>query len=46
MKTLVAPLAAGVLAAALLYGLLSAAARDLPPSQDPWLDAWIERGKS
>jgi hypothetical protein len=44
MKALLAPLACGTLAAALLYGLLSAAERRVPESEDPWLDAWIGDG--
>ncbi len=44
MKPLLAPLACGVAAALLLYGILSAAERRLPKSEDPWLDAWIGDG--
>lgn len=39
-----APVACGAATALLLYGLLSAAERRLPESQDPWLDAWIADG--
>jgi len=44
MKPLMAPLACGALVAALLYGLLAAAERKLPESEDPWLDGWIGDG--
>jgi hypothetical protein len=44
MKPLLAPLACGTLVAALLYGLLSAAERQVPEPEDPWLDAWIGDG--
>jgi len=44
VKTLLAPAASGIVVAALLYGLLCAAERRLPESQDPWLDAFIAEG--
>lgn len=44
MKPLVAPLACGAAAAALLYGLLWAAERRLPEPEDPWLEAFISDG--
>ena len=44
MKSLMAPLAAGVAAGALLYGLLWAAERRLPEPEDPWVDAFIAEG--
>ncbi len=44
MKSLLAPVACGVAVAGLLYGLLWAAERPLPLSEDPWLDAWIAEG--
>lgn len=44
MRPLLAPLACGVAAALLLYGILSAAERRLPKSEDPWLDAWVGDG--
>ena len=44
MKPLLAPVLCGVAVAGLLYGLLWAAERPLPVSDDPWLDAWIAEG--
>lgn len=44
MKSLLAPLGCGVAAALLLYGVLAAAERPVPKSEDPWLDAWIGDG--
>jgi hypothetical protein len=44
MKPLMAPLACGALAAALLYGLLAAAERRIPEPEDPWLDGWVGDG--
>lgn len=44
MKKLLPPLFAGAGIALLLYGLLWAAERRLPESEDPWLDAWIGEG--
>jgi len=44
MKAMLAPVASGLFVAALLYGLLCAAERRLPESQDPWLDAFIAEG--
>lgn len=44
MRSLLAPVGAGVGVALLLYSLLWAAERKLPESQDPWLDAFIAEG--
>lgn len=44
MKSLLAPVVCGAAVAAMLYGLLWAAERPLPASNDPWLDAWIAEG--
>ena len=44
MRSHLAPVACGAATALLLYGLLSAAERRLPESQDPWLDAWMADG--
>jgi hypothetical protein len=44
MKSLMAPLAVGIAAGALLYGLFSAAERRLPEPEDPWLDAFLAEG--
>jgi len=44
MKAMLAPVGSGVAVALLLYGLLWAAERKLPESQDPWLDAFIAEG--
>jgi hypothetical protein len=44
MKGMLAPVASGIVVAALLYGLLCAAERPLPESKDPWLDAFIAEG--
>jgi len=44
MRSLLAPVVCGVAVAGLLYGLLWAAERPLPVSDDPWLDAWIAEG--
>jgi len=44
MKAMLAPVASGIVVAALLYGLLCAAERRLPESEDPWLDAFIAEG--
>ncbi len=41
---MLAPIGSGIVVAALLYGLLCAAERRLPESQDPWLDAFIAEG--
>ena len=46
MKSLMAPLACGAVAAVLLYGLLWAAERKVPPPEDPWLDTWVADGLS
>lgn len=44
MKSLLAPVGCGLVVAAALYGLLSAAERRLPEPEDPWLDAFIAEG--
>jgi len=44
MKSLLAPLACGTLAAALLYGLLWAAERKVAEPEDPWIDGWLNDG--
>ena len=44
MKALLAPLACGTIAAALLYGLLWSAERKVSEPEDPWLDAWQNDG--
>jgi hypothetical protein len=44
VKPLMAPVVCGVAVAAFLYGLLWAAERPLPVSEDPWLDAWSGQG--
>ena len=44
MKSLLAPLACGTLAAALLYGLLWTAERKVAEPEDPWLDGWLNDG--
>jgi hypothetical protein len=44
MKPLLAPLACGTLAAALLYGLLWTAERKVAEPEDPWLDGWLNDG--
>ncbi|HEV3029677.1 MAG TPA: hypothetical protein VG457_19015 [Planctomycetota bacterium] len=44
MKPLVAPVASGIVIAALLYGFLCAAERRLPEPEDPWLDAFTAEG--
>lgn len=44
MKSLMAPLATGIAAGALLYGLLCAAERRLPEPEDPWVDAFVAEG--
>jgi hypothetical protein len=44
MRSLLAPVVCGVAVAGLLYGLLWAAERPLPVSEDPWLDAWTAEG--
>lgn len=44
MKPLMAPVTIGIAVAGLLYGLLWAAERRLPESEDPWLDAFLAEG--
>ena len=44
MKQFLPPLACGAGLAVLLYGILWAAERRPPESEDPWLDAWIGEG--
>jgi hypothetical protein len=44
VKPLLAPVFCGTLAAALLYGLLWAAERRIPESEDPWIDGWLGDG--
>ena len=40
MKSLLAPVACGTIAAVLLYGLLWSTERKVSEPEDPWLDAW------
>jgi hypothetical protein len=44
MKSLLAPLTCGTIAAALLYGLLWSAERKVAEPEDPWLDVWLNDG--
>ncbi len=44
MRPLLAPVVSGIAVAGILYGLLCAAERRLPESQDPWLDAFLAEG--
>jgi len=44
VKSLLAPVVSGIAVAGILYGLLCAAERRLPESQDPWLDAFLAQG--
>jgi hypothetical protein len=44
VRSLVAPLACGAGVALVLFGLLWAAERRLPVSEDPWLDDWLADG--
>lgn len=44
MRSLLAPLACGTIAAALLYGLLWAAERKVAEPEDPWIDGWLGDG--